>query len=332
MTDDDTSDLASFERELMISLLRDSFADFVDRFWPVVTGNEFVPNRATTAIVAALQDVADGTETRTLIAIAPGTGKSTALALYSAWRLVRDPSWRSIHGAHASDLATTESRRVRRLVESDDFRSMFPAVRLRADENTAAHWATDRGGVYYAIGLDSGVTGKRANELVLDDAMNAIDRFSKAARDHVWTSFSEGLLSRLDGDRAPVTVVMQRLDRDDLIGRLIAAGGWKLVELPAESDDGELLAPNVLSRQKLDTLKLQIGAAVYATQYLQRCSDDTTAVIRRSWWRFHHPAHVAVNTPRPSGCDTTIEAVATPKRCARVVIAVDLTFGSMKGD
>ncbi|MCX5748251.1 MAG: hypothetical protein NT062_37845, partial [Proteobacteria bacterium] len=38
------------------------------------------------------------------------------------------------------------------------------------------------------------------------------------------------------------------------------------------------------------------------------------------------------NTPRPSGCDTTIEAVATPKRCARVVIAVDLTFGSMKGD
>ena len=46
-----------------------------------------------------------------------GTGKSTMLALYSAWRLARDPSWRSIHAAHSFDIARTESLRVRRLGE-----------------------------------------------------------------------------------------------------------------------------------------------------------------------------------------------------------------------
>jgi len=330
--DVDAAEMASLERDLERSLCRDSFADFAARFWPVVTGRDLVPNKATTAITAALQRVADGVCTRLLIAIPPGTGKSTLLCLYAAWRLARDPSWRSIHGGHAFDLAATESRRVRRLVESDAYRAMFPEVVLRSDESTVALWATTRDGRYFAVGADTSVTGKRANELVLDDPMNAGDRFSKAVRDHIYTWFTEGLSSRLDGDRAPIVVVMQRLDRDDLIGRLIAAGGWELLELPAESEDGELLAPEVLPRSKLDELKLQIGAAVYACQYLQNASNDETAVVKRSWWRFHHAAHVAPNTPRPTGCDTEVPAIATPTSFGRVVIAVDLTFGSTKGD
>lgn len=315
-------------RSIARALCRRSFADFVDRFWPVVTSRPYVPNKATTAIIAALQSVADGVVWRLLIAIPPGTGKSTLLALYAAWRLARDAGHRSIHGAHATDLSTTESRRVRRLVESDEYRSMFPEVALRADENTAAMWTTTSGGCYFAIGQDSAVTGKRAHELVLDDPMNAIARFSKAARDSVWSWFTEGLSSRLDGDRAPVVVVMQRLDRDDLIGRLIAAGGWTLLELPVEDEHGELLAPNVLPREKLDALRVQMGSAVYATQFLQRPSDDANATVKRSWWRFHRPPHVPAIQPRPSGCDTAVPAVDTPVRFDRIVIAVDMTFGA----
>ncbi len=310
------------------ALVRKSFNAFVERYWPVVTGAPFVPNRATTAIASALQSVADGQTTRCLIAVAPGTGKSTLLALYAAWRLARDPSWRSIHACHAYELAATESRRVRRLVESDDFRSMFPNVELRPDENAVGHWSTTKDGRYFAVGRDTGLTGRRAAEAICDDPLNAADRFSKAERDGVYTWFTEGLSTRLDGDRAPMIVVQQRLDRDDLIGRLIEAGGWTLVELPAEFPNGDLLAPNVLSRAKLDGLKAQIGASVYACQYLQHAADDDSATVKRAWWRFHRPAHVGETMPRPLGCTTDVPAVRTPERFDRVCVAVDMTFGA----
>ncbi len=325
--------IAHLSREqLEAELLRRSLRDFVHRFWPEVTGMPLVENGAITAVVDALQRVANGQITRLLIALPPGTGKSTVLALYSAWRLVRNPSWRSIHGSHSFPLAATESRRVRRLVEGDSLRAMFPSVALRPDESTVAHWATTEDGRYIAVGTDGGLTGRRANEAVLDDPLNAIDRFSRAARDSLWAWFQESLSTRLDGDRAPIIVVQQRLDREDLIGRLIEQGGWTLLELPAEREDGSLLAPSVLPREKLDTLRTQIGSATYACQYLQRPSDDASAAIKRTWWRFHLPLHVADFTPRPNGCDVTVPATSTPDRFDHVVITADLTFGSTRGD
>ncbi|MEJ7597777.1 MAG: hypothetical protein WKG01_07705 [Kofleriaceae bacterium] len=256
------------ELELRRSLYRDSFADFTVWAWPLITGAPLRPNRATTAITAALQDVADGRTRRLLVAVPPGLGKTTTLALYAAWRLLRNPGWRAIHASHSFSLISTQSRRVRRLVESAEYQALFPAVAIRPDESSVENWATTADGRFIATGTDSGLTGRRADEAVLDDPLAASDRFSKAARESLWSWFTESLSTRLDGENPPIACVQQRLDQDDLIGRLITAGGWTLLELPAEDDDGTLLAPEILSREKLDALKLQIGSAVYACQFL----------------------------------------------------------------
>ena len=301
-------------QHMRAELYRRSFSDFAEWAWPLITGVRLVPNPITTAIVDTLQRVGDGELTRVLIACPPGVGKSTLLAAYSAWRLARTPAHRSIHGGHGFDLAAKESRRVRRFVEGDAYRSLFPAVALRPDESTAAFWSTTLGGAYTAVGVEGGLTGARANEAVVDDPLNAIDRFSAATKEAMWVWFTEALSTRLDGDHASMVVVHQRLCRDDLIGRLLEADpdGWHLVELAAETDTGDLLAPSVLGRSKLDGLKKTLGAASFATQYLQRATDDTTSVIQRSWWKLYTPAEL-------------------PK-LNRVVIAADLTFGSTKGD
>lgn len=333
-------ELAMVANDAKRALLQRFLVDFVAWAWPIVTGAPFVANQIALRMIAVLQRVVDGELSRVLIAMPPGVGKSTLLACYSGWRFARDAGHRAIHAGHSFEgLAKTESMRVRRLVENIEFRRLFQGVALRDDENTAGLWATTRNGVYIALGTDAGVTGKRVKEAVLDDPMDAHDRFSKAKKDGLWAWYSESLLSRLDGDNAPIIVVHQRLDRDDLIGKLIEAGGlvenggeWFLLELPAETDDGELLAPNVLSREKLDALKAPgaMGSAAYATQYLQRPSDDSNAAIKRVWWRFHRPVHVAEHTPRPSGCITAdlAPAVETPSHFSHVVIAVDMTFGA----
>ena len=316
--------------QVRAELMRRSFEAFTTWAWPLIQdGRPYVPNAIADRIIATLQAAADGVLTKVLVACPPGVGKTTILACYAGWRRARDPGWRSIHAGHAFELAATESRRVRRLVTTDEFKSLFPAVVIRDDENTAGLWATTRNGVYTAVGVEGAVTGRRANEVCADDPLNAASRSSKAARDALWAWFTESLSTRVDGN-GPTLIIQQRLDRDDLIGRLIEAGGWHLVELPAEDEHGEPLAPNVLPREKLAALKATIGAATYACQYLQRPSDDSNAAIKRTWWRFHRPAHVAENAPRPSGCDTDVPAVSTPTSFDKIVIACDLTFGGVK--
>lgn len=330
-------DLADVARQVEAELARRSFAEFTARFWPEVTGRELEPNRAITAMVDVLQRVADGELHRVLIALPSGVGKSTVRALYAAWRLARDPAHRAIHMTHAADLAGTESRRVRRLVEGDAYRRMFPHVRLRADESTVAAWATDRDGRYYAVGRDSALLGRRALEAYLDDPADVRDRFSPTEREALWAWFEESLMTRLDGDRAPVIVQHQRLATTDLIGRLAEQRDqhgnpvWHLLVLPAEDDDGNLLAPSILTRDKLDELKAR-NPRVYATMFLQAPSPDDGVAISRKVWRWHAPAGSNLLAPRPAGCATADESptLETPARFDRMCISVDPTFGGTK--
>jgi predicted phage terminase large subunit-like protein len=322
---------AGFLVALQAEMLRRSFVRFVDRYWPVVTGAPYVANRVTTTMIAALQLVGEGKTSRLVISKPPGCGASTLLVLFRAWRFGRDPSWRTMAASHSYELAATASRRVRRLVTSPEFRRLFP-VQLRDDAAQIGLWETAAGGHFIAVGRESNVTGRRGNEIVCDDLNAAADRHSKAALEHAWLFFAETLSTRVDNDRAAMVVCAQRTAVDDVPGRLAEQGGWTVVSIPAEDESGEPTAPNVLPRERLDAIKAQIGSLAYSTQYLQRPADDSTALIRRSWWRFYRPAHVSEHAPRPAGCDAEAPAVAEPDTYERVVIAADLTFGSPTGD
>ena len=340
-------DLLQLEAELERSLAVDSFRDYATAAYPIVTGVPLRPNHAVDGLVETLHAIGTGQLRRTLIEIGPGLSKSTLLVCYSGWRLARNGGHRAIHGSHAFDLAARDSRRARRLVESEWHGSRF-GTRLRADESTVAHWATVNDGRYIAVGVGGSLTGHRAHEVVVDDALNAIDAHSKAARDQCATWFSEGLLTRIDQDGA-VTVVGQRLGTDDLAGRLRETGAWTCVTLPAEFDsrrrcvvvgingaevwrdtretDGDLAAPDVLSREKLAELKIAIGSASYQSQFNQLPSSDETSVCPAKWWRFYRAPHAAEGQKRPIDCDDG-PAVELPSRPGPITIGIDLTFGS----
>lgn len=343
MTDED-------ELVVLRSVLLESFRDFAEYFWPVMTGLAYPDNTSTRALTAALQAVADGRIWRLLVAIAPGIGKSTLLALYSAWRLARRSDWRSLHAMAASMDANRESLRVRRLVTHEEYQRLFPHVILAEDESTIAAWATTDLGRYFALGRDGAITSKRVLEAVIDDPMTAADRHSKTERDAVWGWLDESLKSRLDGDRAPIIIVAQRLDRDDVHSRCLQSGEqWCMLEPAAERDGrglelrdhagelvwaddrqpGDLISPQMLSREKLAGL----SKSVRTTQYQQRPDEDTGGgTIPRNAWRFHAPAGANPNAPRPKGCATPEEAptVDTPEWFSHIVISIDPTFGGTK--
>lgn len=353
MTNPPSTDRLLAERwRIRASLLQDSFRDFAERYWPVMTNLPYPDNPANDALCAALQAVADGRIWRLLVAIAPGIGKSTMLALYSAWRIAKRADWRGLHGMAAAQDANRESARVRRLVTGDDFTELFPQVELAADEQTIQAWATTRGGRYYALGRDTTVTSKRVLEVVIDDPMTAADRRSKAARDEVWTWLDESLMSRIDGDRAPIIIVAQRLDRDDIHARCMASGQpWCMLEPAAARDSrglelrdhageivwrdtreaDQLIAPQMVSHEKLAGL----SKSVRTTQYQQRPDEDAGGgTIARTAWRFHAPAGANPSAPRPNGCATPQDSptVATPTEFDAIVISIDPTFGGTKNE
>ena len=60
-------------------------------------------------------------------------------------------------------------RKVRNLVDGDDYKSVFPSLGLRSDSKAAGRWSTSKNGEYFAIGVGGAVTGKGADLLIIDD-------------------------------------------------------------------------------------------------------------------------------------------------------------------
>lgn len=330
--------------QLEAELCRRSFADFVRTFWPQVEpARPFVPNLASDAVIEHLQAIGEGKLRRLLIALPPGLGKTTiASVLFPAWRLARDASYRVICASHAHSLAVTASLKTRRLVEHERYRSLFPSVVLRDDENRSDFWATTRDGRRLAVGVGGALVGFRAGEAIVDDSLNGADARSKATRDATNEWFDTSLSTRLDDpDRAAMTVIQQRLHSYDLIGHLLEMGGWEALVLPAEferarrcvtslwsdprSEDGELLAPRIHSAEYLAEQKRVLGSSAYACVYGQSPSDDEGGLFLRGSWRFWKPDGVAADASRrPRGCSDA-PAVALPAG-GRVVISLDAAF------
>lgn len=350
---DDTDELEQLdETALLASICRESFADFVVEFWNTIESHPYKPNPATTAIVTALQAVADGRIKRLILELCPGIGKTTLSALYVAYRLARNPSHRMLGASHAYSVVVSGlSKRARRVVESDRYQQLF-GVHLRTDSNQSDNWETDANGRLVVVGVGGALTGFRANELIADDLINSIDAVSKAVRDTTWSWLGESFTTRLDGDGA-IVVIGQRLGVDDPIGRLKSSGNfWTCLTLPAEFDparrcvlhadggeeiwrdsrtnDGELLAPDILSEGKLTELKASIGSQAFQSQYNEDPSSDENSSCARSKWRFFRQPGAPTTARRPTGCDES-----PPVECPKAftyAISADLTFGSVKGD
>ena len=144
---------------------QDNFMDFVHRVWP-----DFIDGAHHSEMAAAFERVANGRIKRRIINMPPRHTKSEfASYLLPAWFLGRFPKKKVIQTSHTAELAVGFGRKVRNLVDSDLYKSIFPGVGLQSDSKAAGRWATNQGGDYFAIGVGGAVTGKGADVLIIDD-------------------------------------------------------------------------------------------------------------------------------------------------------------------
>lgn len=243
-------------------------------------------------------DVIEGRKKRVIINIAPRMGKSEFSSyLFPAYFLGKYPDKKIIMATHTAGLSEDYGRRVRNLLDSEDYSAIFPDTRVADDQKAAGKWSTGAGGQYYAAGVGGALAGRGADLFVIDDPHSEQDvkANSRLAFDTAWSWMQTGPLQRLMPGGA-IIIVMTRWSLLDLTGRLITyqtknpeSIPWEIVELPAILNEGEesekSLWPEQWTLESLKATKASIDPRYWNAQYMQQPTMDNSALISRKSWR-----------------------------------------------
>ena len=264
-----------------------NFLSFVRTMWP-----EFITGKHHEIIADKLERVAKGELKRLIVNMPPRHTKSEfASYLFPAWMIGKNPSMKIIQATHTTELAVGFGRKIKNLLERDDYQDIFSESRLSADSKASGRWDTARGGMYYAVGVGSNLAGRGGDLIVIDDPHSEQTAMSANGFDDAWDWYTGGPRQRLQPGGA-IVLVMTRWSDKDLTGQLIRAQGrerdadqWEVVELPALLPSGKACWPQYWPTKDLEAVKASIPVAKWNAQYQQNPTGDETAILKREWWK-----------------------------------------------
>jgi len=267
----------------------DNFLPFVKHIW-----SAFIEGYHHTKMADAFDRVAKGELKRLIINMPPRHTKSEfASYLLPAWYLGKYPEKKIIQIAHTAELAVGFGRKVRNLVGSEDFKSVFPDVALQSDSKAAGRWNTNKGGEYFAIGVGGAVTGKGADVLIIDDPHSEQEGQSgdPSVFDRVYEYYTSGPRQRLQPGGS-IVIVMTRWHKRDLTGQILKAqesragvDDWEAIEFPAILPSGKSLWQEFWDIKELEKLKAELPVSKWSAQYQQDPTSEEGAIVKREWWK-----------------------------------------------
>jgi predicted phage terminase large subunit-like protein len=254
-------------------------------------------------LATLLMAIERGDEDRICVNMPPRHGKSQLVSIfYPAWFLGRNPDKKVMMVSHTTDLAVDFGRKVRNLISTDAYRSIFPTVSLAVDSKSAGRWNTNMKGEYFACGIGSSIAGRGADLLLVDDPHSEQDvlngNFGVFERAYEWFTF--GARTRLmPGGR--VAIVQTRWHLDDLTGRVTRdmakndkADQYNIVEFPAILDvenkktkkiEQKPLWPEFFDLAALERTKASMPVFQWNSQYQQQPTTEEAALVKREWWQ-----------------------------------------------
>ena len=282
------------------SLTRESgqidFMTFVQTMWP-----GFIHGDHHALMAAKFEEIASGKTKRLIINMPPRHTKSEfASYLLPAWYLGKFPNKKIIQCSNTAELAVGFGRKVRNLVDGDNYGKVFPNVALRSDSKAAGRWSTNANGEYFAIGVGGTVTGKGADLLIIDDPHSeqeaALAAGDPAVFDKVYEWYTSGPRQRLQPGGS-IVVVMTRWSKRDLTGKICQAmidrdgDEWEIISLPAIKRNEKPLWPEFWSYDELCKLRIELPLSKWQAQYQQDPTSEEGALVKREWWQVWEKEH-----------------------------------------
>lgn len=161
-----------------------------------------------------------------------------------AWILGQHPEWEIIAASHTSSLTMSFSRYLRDLMRDPAYLAVFENAQLDPKSQAVENWNMLKGGGYLAAGVGTGITGRGAHILLLDDLVKDIEAAdSITIRDNTWEWYLSTAYTRL-APGGGVLGLMTNWHADDWAGRIQEAmkdGGdkFEIVRYPAINEQGD---------------------------------------------------------------------------------------------
>ena len=270
-----------------IDYSKNNFLYFVKQMWP-----EFIAGAHHKIIADKLEGIATGELKRLIVNMPPRHTKSEfASYLFPAWMIGRKPKMKIIQATHTTELAVSFGRKVKNLLERDDYKEIFPDANLSADSKASGRWDTKAGGMYYAVGVGSNLAGRGGDLIVIDDPHSEQTAMSNSGFEDAWEWYTGGPRQRLQPGGA-IVLVQTRWSQKDMTGQLIKsmakdplADQWEVIQLPAIMPSGSACWPEYWSLPDLESVKASIPPSKWNAQYQQNPTGEDNAIIPRSWWK-----------------------------------------------
>ena len=215
---------------------RRSHLKFMEYCWNKSADDPFTPGFHTKHITdrldRALKEFDSGKSVYIRIAVHPRAGKSDIVSRFLPPHFIaKFPDYEVITASYSGSKAMEFGRAGRKIIQSRQFRELYPDVRLSGSSSASNDWRIEKRdpitnewnetmGRVYSSGLMHGLSGNGGHLMILDDytaTRAAVE--STVQRENMWVSFTEEFMTR----RAPHTIVVilaTQWHEDDIHGRI----------------------------------------------------------------------------------------------------------------
>lgn len=227
-----------------------SFTDFALSVYPFLELTEFHKS-----YYSVLQAFAEGRIRKMIVSVPPQHGKSVgATTLLPAYMLGRDPDTRIAIASYSGTLASKFNRRVQRIIDSREYRELFPNTTIKQGTKPPSYIRTsdeveiiDHKGELLSVGREGSLTGNRVDCFILDDLYkDAMEAQSPVVRSNCWEWYTSVVRTRMHNTSREL-IVFTRWHEEDLIGKLMQTERCRMLTCMADIDkvkDGEWLYLN----------------------------------------------------------------------------------------
>jgi len=280
-----------------------SYLPYVHQDWKETRLSNFLAN----SVQDFIETPSDNAYDILVIETPPQHGKSmTITETLPSWYMGRYPKDRVIVAGYNDDFAERFCRRNKEKVKTYGA-VLFGQTVGQIDRATEFEMG-NKVGRLISRGIRSGITGNPANLVIIDDPVkNREEADSETFRNKVWEEWQNSIKSRLSA-QAKVIVIMTPWHEDDLAARILASeANSKLLRLPVEAEEGDLLgrAPGDSLCPELgkdnawlaDFKKSYIndptgGARAWAALYMCNPRVEGGNIVKRQWWRYYDPKDI----------------------------------------
>lgn len=206
-------------------------------------------------IIPAVEALERGDFNRLMIFISPGHAK-TEIATKSLipWYFGKPRNYRKnvILITRAADLCLAFGGHIRDVMQGDTYHRVFPNVRIQNATRAKHYFKTTQGQEFMAFGTDGGITGNRADMVVMEDWIgNMQEAQSEDIQRHLYEDIYKAVVKDRLRPQGKMLFIMTRWGTRDVAARILddEAERWKVLVIPAQehaegcADDDTCVCP-----------------------------------------------------------------------------------------